>query len=125
MISNIFLILPVGFAAFYHAWLYLFFATGLLIFSPLYHWYKIYRPQSRLYFWFAYADYLLAIGAFMYMYYYAFRYDNGYSTLMVVLLSLLVLFFWYGRRRNYDAWHPWFHVLAPIVSSLILIAAHG
>lgn len=126
VLSNAFLILPVVFAGIYHAWLYLFLATGLLLFSPLYHWYSEYRPRSPLHVWYRRADVIFARCAFIYMYYYTLRYVPGvYAVVMVILLSLLVVFFWYAQGSRYERWHPWFHILAPIVSSAILFVAHG
>ncbi|MBP6974561.1 MAG: hypothetical protein KBB54_01310 [Candidatus Pacebacteria bacterium] len=126
MASNIFLILPVIFAALYHQWLYCFFASGIFIFSPLFHWYRITNPTSPLFRVFKTADWLFAVGAFIYMYYYVFNYIyEKYQILLSVLLTLVVIFFWYGwRRADYSKMHPWFHIIAPIVSSVILIAAH-
>lgn len=125
LLSNVFLVLPVIFAAMYQSWLYLFLAAGLFIFSPLYHWYDMYRPKSVLSRWFRNIDVLFARCAFVYMYYYALRYSPGlYGIVMCILLSLTVLFFWYAQGHRYQKWHPWFHVLAPIVSSAILIFAH-
>lgn len=125
MYSNIFLILPVIFAAIYHEWLYLFLASGLSIFSPLYHWYQICKPTSYLHWLYGLCDVIFAISAFIYMYFYAYMYTDGpYKTILLSLLTAAVLFFWFGRRRDYKRWHPWFHVFAPIISSLILILAH-
>jgi hypothetical protein len=126
MFSNIFLILPVLFAAIYHQWLYFFFASGLFIFSPLFHWYQITNRSSTLFQVFKTFDWLFAISAFIYMYYYIYRYTGGISQLSLYFsLSLIVIFFWYGwRRGDYHKWHPWFHIIAPIVSSAILIVAN-
>lgn len=126
MISNIFLILPVIFAGIYHQWLYCFFATGLCIFSPLYHWYKITRPKTMYFRVYKACDWIFALGAFMYMYYYIYeRIQGEYQLILLALLSLVVVFFWYGwKRADYAKMHPWFHIIAPIVSSLILIVAN-
>lgn len=126
LLSNIFLILPVLFAAMYEAWLYLFLATGLLVFSPLYHWYATYRPKAFVGTWLKAIDVTFARCAFIYMYYYALRYSPGfYGVVSVALLTLVLLFFWYAQGSRYQTWHPWFHVLAPVVSSIILIFAHA
>ena len=126
MLSNIFLILPVFFAALYHEWLYCFFASGLFIFSPLFHWYKITNPSSVQYRVFRKVDWAFAIAAFLYMYYYVYQYiDGANAVVLYMLLSITIVFFWYGwRRGDYEKWHPWFHIVAPLVSSAILIAAH-
>jgi len=124
--SNIFLILPVIFAGVYHQWLYCFFATGLFIFSPLFHWYRTNSVNSILYSLFKTLDWIFAVCAFIYMYYYIYEYTQGSIKLMLfILLSLVVLFFWYGwKRADYEKYHPWFHIVAPLVSSLILILAN-
>ncbi len=126
MLSNIFLIMPVLFAGAYHQWLYFFFASGLCIFSPLYHWYKTKNPQSPSFILYKTCDWAFALGAFVYMYYYIYRNVFGQSkTILYILLSLVVAFFWYGwKRADYEKLHPWFHVIAPIVSSAILVVAH-
>ncbi len=126
MFSNLFLILPVISAAQYHEWLYCFFASGLFIFSPLFHWYRISDTSSIYFRVFKKADWIFAIGAFLYMYYYIYAFISGRQQLaLFILLTLVVWFFWYGwRRGEYDTWHPWFHIVAPIVSSVILIVAN-
>lgn len=125
MLSNVFLVLPVIYAGIYHEWLYFFFALGLLIFSPLYHWYKIKKTKSLAFFIFAKCDVVFAIGAFLYMYYFVYKHSpEHYILTLYGLLSLVVLFFWYGRRANYEKLHPWFHIVAPIVSSIILVLTH-
>lgn len=126
MTSNIFLALPVIFAGIYQEWIYCFLASGLLLFSPLYHWYKINKPISVLFKLFKKLDWLFAISAFVYMYYYTYQNIEGYlQMIFYVLLSLVLVFFWYGYKKNdYEKWHPWFHIIAPIVSSAILIVAY-
>lgn len=126
MFSNIFLSLPVIVSFLYKQWLYFFLASGLLFFSPLYHWYKINRSISLSFKIFRKLDWSFAVCAFVYMYYYAYENTKGYSWIIFyLLLSLVVVFFWYGyKKSDYEKWHPWFHVVAPIVSSAILIIAH-
>lgn len=126
MISNVFLILPVVYATIYHEWLYLFFASGIFVFSPLYHWYKMTRSHSIQFRVYKAADWMFALGAFMYMYYYIYVHLMGQSQLtLFALLSLTVVFFWYGwQRADYEKYHPWFHIIAPIVSSVILVVVN-
>lgn len=126
MFSNIFLILPVIFAGVYHEWLYCFLATGLLIFSPLYHWDKITEPFSFSFRLFKRLDWVFAVSAFIYMYYYVYLHIlPKYEFVFYGLLSLVLLFFWYGYKKgDYGKIHPWFHIVAPIISSAILIVAH-
>ncbi len=124
MLSNIFLILPVFFAGVYHAWLY-FFALGLVIFSPLYHWYRIHKPHTSLFLLFEICDIAFAIGAFVYMHYYIYAHGSQeYAVSLFALLTAVVLFFLYGHRRRYKKVHPWFHIVAPVVSSRILVMTH-
>ncbi len=123
--SNIFLVLPVMYASLYHERIYLFLASGVFIFSSLYHWYKIEKSQSKLLFVFEWSDWYFVLAAFLYMYYYIYKYDaNEYKIILFALLSFAVLFFWYGRRIDYKRLHPWFHVIGPLISSVILILAH-
>jgi CDP-diglyceride synthetase len=126
MFSNLFLVLPVIFAGIYHQWIYCFLASGLLIFSPLYHWYRINNPNSLYFNLFRKCDWLFAVGAFLYMYYYVYQYVSvDYKVIFFALLSLVVLFFWYGyKKSDYEKMHPWFHIVAPIISSAILIVAY-
>lgn len=122
MFSNIFLIAPVLFAAAYHEWFYLFFATGLLIFSPFYHWYKITKPHTHWYRIFRDLDIAFAVGGFMYMYYFVNMYSpDEYTLLLFSLLSVIIVFWWYAHAGDYKKFHPWFHIAGPAVSSLILL----
>jgi len=125
MFSNLFLVLPVIFSFIYNERLYLFFATGIFIFSVLYHWFKIVNVSSVYFRIFEWLDVLFGIGSFSYMYYYVYKYSHEQDKLVLyVLLSLAILFFLWGRRKNYKLLHPWFHVVAPAVSSTILVLAH-
>ena len=124
--SNIFLALPVIFASIYHQWLYCFLASGLLVFSPLYHWFKIIKPNSLYFNLFKKLDWIFAVGAFAYMYYYTYQNIEWYKQIIFyVLLSMILIFFWYGyKKSDYEKMHPWFHIIAPIISSAILVVAH-
>lgn len=126
MSSNIFLALPVIFAFIYQEWLYCFLASGLLIFSTLYHWDKITKSVSFSFNLFKRLDWMFAVCAFIYMYYYVHLYIvSQYGITFYFLLSLVLLFFWYGYKKgDYKKTHPWFHIIAPIISSAILIVAH-
>lgn len=126
ILSNIFLSLPVIYAGIYHQWLYCFLASGLLIFSPLYHWHKTDRPGSFYFKLFKKLDWMFAISAFVYMYYYTYENIGGYKQfIFYTSLSLVLVFFWYGYKKNdYEKWHPWFHIIAPIISSAILMVAN-
>lgn len=125
MVSNIFLVLPAIVAGMYHQWLYCFFASGIFFFSPLFHRYRIIKPESRLFRLFKTFDWLFAVGAFLYMYYYIYAFTDSYQTTLFVLLTLVVIFFWYGwKRASYEKFHPWFHIVAPLVSTLILVIAN-
>ncbi len=126
MFSNLFLGLPVLFAALYHEWLYCFFASGIFVFSPLFHWWRVSKRSSFSFRVFKILDWLFAIGAFVYMYFYIHQYAEGLSVpILYCVLTLVVVFFWYGwKRADYEKFHPWFHIIAPLVSSLILVVAN-
>ncbi len=125
MVSNIFLILPAIVAGMYHQWLYCFFASGIFIFSPLFHWYRITNPGSKLFTIFKTLDWFFAVGAFLYMYYYIYTHTPIQQATLFILLTLVVIFFWYGwKRASYEKFHPWFHIIAPLVSTAILIIAN-
>lgn len=125
MYSNIFLVLPVIFSYIYGEWIYCFLASGLLTFSPLYHWFKINRTDSIFFNIFKKLDWAFAIIAFIYMYYFVYKYIPSTKILFYLSLLLILMFFWHGYKNgNYEKTHPWFHVIAPIISSGILIAAN-
>lgn len=126
IISNIFLALPVIYAGIYKEYIYLFFASGIFIFSPLFHWYRINKIGSFYYRLFRICDWVFAIGAFIYMYYYVFKYTIGSQKyILFILLSTVIMFFWYGfKLADYKKLHPWFHIIAPLISILILFVAH-
>jgi CDP-diglyceride synthetase len=126
MFSNIFLAFPVIFAGIYQEWLYYFLASGLLVFSPLYHWFRINKSTSFSFKLSKKLDWSFAVSAFIYMYYYAYQNTKEDSWIIFyVLLSLVLVFFWYGyKKSDYEKWHPWFHIIAPIISSAILIVAN-
>lgn len=125
MVSNIFLALPAIVAGMYHQWLYCFFASGIFIFSPLFHWYRITNPRSTFLKLFKMLDWFFAVGAFLYMYYYIYAYTTTYQTTLFIFLTLVVIFFWYGwKRASYEKFHPWFHIVAPLVSTAILVVAN-
>lgn len=122
MWSNIFLILPVIFSFIYKENIYFFLALGLFILSPLYHLWSIKKFKNIKII--KYLDWIFAISAFFYMYLYTYLYVvNIYKKyILYILLFFVVVFFWYGWKKGYyEKLHPWFHVVAPIVSSLILI----
>ena len=124
MLSNIFLSLPVIFAVIYHQWIYCFLASGLLIFSPLYHWFKINKNDSLYFNIFKKLDWLFALSAFIYMYYYVHQYILTNNLPLYILLTFILIYFWYGYKKgDYEKTHPWFHVIAPIISSAILVMA--
>lgn len=124
MFSNVFLFLPVIFSAYKGEWIYFFFALGLAIFSPIYHYLTEYKAQkTKLQNIFKSLDWIFAIGAYAYMYYFIFERVEQYQAILFILLSSTILFFYYGYKfGNYKKWHPWFHVAAPIVSSLIVLS---
>ena len=125
MLSNIFLILPALTAALYQQWLYCFFATGIFIFSPIFHWYRLIDRKSKQFTIFKILDWSFAVSAFLYMYYYIYIYATNYKITLFTLLTLVVLFFWYGwKRASYEKLHPLFHIIAPIVSTAILLVVN-
>lgn len=123
--SNVFLILPVVYSIVYHEWLYLFLSGSLLVFSPLYHWYKIYKPKSSTFFMLQKLDVGFGVSSFLYMYYFIYKYSHKqYGVMLYFLLTFAVLFFLYAQGKRYNKLHPWFHLIAPAVSSGILILSH-
>lgn len=125
MYSNIFIVLPVAFAAAYQQWIYLFLAAGICIFSPLYHWHKLHKKRSRAYRIYRDLDIFFTTCGIVYMYYFSYQYAPAeYQPLLFALLSMLVVFFWYGRTRDYKHYHPWFHIMGAVVSCTVLVLAH-
>ncbi len=123
--SNTFLLFPVFFSLIYKEYLYLFFSIGIAVFSTLYHLYSRKRHHG-LFKLFRMFDWLFAIGSFTYMYLYSYLYMSSVVKIMfIILLTLVILFFFYGwKRGDYEKLHPWFHIIAGIVSAGILIAVN-
>jgi hypothetical protein len=126
MLSNMFLLLPVLLAVWYGEWLYALIAFGLVVFSPLFHWYRITNQKSFAYWACRRIDWIFAVIAFFFMYYYvALNIRGATAFVLYAALSSIIIFFWYGwKKGDYDKLHPWFHTIAPIVSIVILIAAN-
>ncbi len=125
MISNIFLFIPVIASALVHEWVYFVFALGISIFSPIYHYLTENNSKNiNLRNIAKSLDWFFAVGAHMYMYYFIFtKVDPSLQSILATLLSLSIIFFWYGFKfGNYKKFHPWFHVIAPIISGLIVLS---
>lgn len=122
LFSNVFLFLPVIISVWKGEWVYFTFALGLAIFSPIYHYLTEYKAQiTKLQKIFKNLDWIFAIGAYIYMYYFIFERVELYQAILFILLTSTILFFYYGYKfGNYKKWHPWFHVIAPIISSMIV-----
>lgn len=125
LLSNVTFASPVIFATNYHEWLYLFFASGVFIFSPLYHWYQIKYKSTFFYRVFERCDLFFAIGSFAYMYIYTYIYTpREYKLILFIFLTLAILLYWFGLKRNYEKLHPWFHIAVATVSTAILVLTH-
>lgn len=126
LFSNIALVAPVYLAARYHEWIYFAIISGLLVFSLLFHWFRIVAIHSVPYGILRKLDWLFALSAFGYMFY--FIYEHLYGTrasIFYLLLIFVLLLFWYGwKEGDYNTWHPWFHIFAAMISSLVLALAH-
>ncbi len=123
MVSNCFLAIPIVFSFIYGEWLYLFFAVGALIFSYLYHWFKIRDRETILFPLFRFFDWSFAAAAFFYMFYFSYHFLSG-SLQLFIYLSLIgvIFFFLYGwQYSDYKKLHPYFHIVAGFISGLILI----
>ncbi|MDQ5922759.1 MAG: hypothetical protein QG644_467 [Patescibacteria group bacterium] len=122
LFSNIFLFIPVIIAGMKGEWLYFFFALGISIFSPTYHYLKTYKQNSRFFKFTKDTDWIFAVSAYIYMLYFViYRVEDNFKFLLGTALILTVLFFWYGFKfHKYQSLHPWFHIVAPIVSGLIV-----
>lgn len=123
--SNIFLAIPVVIAFLKKEWIYFGLALGLLIFSPLYHFFDIYNENSYFLQLFRILDWSTAIGAYIYMYYFVlFRIPKNLKIHFFIFLTLTIIFFIYGYKfEDYEIWHPYFHIIAPIVSGAIVYYA--
>ncbi len=126
MFSNVFLVIPMVYAGLYGEQFFFYFALGILLCSPLFHWYKIMAPESRPFWVFRIADWIFAVGCFGYMYWYVSDSIGGVpGTVLHVCLAAVIIFFWYGwRYGNYAKLHPWFHAAAGLLSFVILAIAH-
>jgi hypothetical protein len=123
--SNIFLFIPVIASAIVHEWLYFFFALGISIFSPIFHYLRENNSKrTKLLHAIRDFDWFFAVGAYIYMYYFIFtKVNNQFQVPLTIALSLTGIFFWYGFKfGNYKKFHPWFHIVAPVVSGLIVVS---
>ena len=122
MISNLFLFIPVIISAWKGEWIYFLIALGASIFSPLYHYLKIYRVESNFFKPIKEMDWVFATLSYTYMFYFIFKkVPSEFQIALTVLLSITILFFWYGfKKGNYMKFHPWFHIFASLVSGLIV-----
>lgn len=123
--SNISFLLPLFASFFMKEWIYFAFAVGLCISSPLYHYLKEHHgSKPHLFVAARKLDWIIACGAYFMMYYYIFtRVDSILRIPLFITLSLTLIFFWYGYKiGNYEKLHPWFHIVAPIVSALIVLS---
>lgn len=123
VISNIFLLLPAMYAFFYQEWTYFFFAAGLFIFSPCFHWFRIADQRSVYYGIFRKLDWLFAAGGFFYMFFYINEHLSGvHAELLYLFAFSLLAFFWYGwLQGDYRKLHPWFHVMGGVLSTIVLV----
>ena len=125
MLSNIFLFLPVVASAYVHEWIYFIFASGISIFSTVYHYLKEnHSKNKKLVSIVKKLDWVFAVGSYIYMYYFIFA-EVTYSLhlILAILLSMTAIFFWYGWKvGNYHKIHPWFHVFEGTISALIVLS---
>ncbi len=123
--SNIFLLFPLVGSFFMKEWIYFAFVIGLCISSPLYHYLREYHSSKDYLFQTARKlDWIIAGSAYFMMFYYIFTKVNPtYQIPLFIALALTLVLFWYGYKiGNYQKSHPWFHIIAPIVSGLIVIS---
>lgn len=123
--SNIFLFMPAVAAFYMHEWIYFTIALIVSVFSVAYHYLK--ESNSKYLFLLTLAkdfDWLFAIVAYYYIYTFIFTEVNTeFRIPLAIALSLTMVFFWYGFRfGNYKKAHPWFHVVAGLVSVLIVLS---
>ncbi len=120
--SNIFLLVPTIIAWTKGEWIYLAFCLGLCVASPAYHYFKIYKRSSKMFPFFRALDWVVGIGSYGGMYYYIFyKVPATYQMSLATILTFTIVFFIYGWRfGNYKKLHPWFHLIACLVSGLII-----
>ena len=78
--------------------------------------------------WWRCADWMSAVLCYVYMYYFAYRY-NPYLVTMMILLSCSLLYFIYGGMhgghktgsKHYELHHTIFHICAAAVSMLVVL----
>jgi CDP-diglyceride synthetase len=121
--SNIFFLIPVIAALLLNEWIY--FAIGLsaCIFSPIYHYLREnHSKHTTLLSVVRKIDWLCAITSYAYMYYFVVtRVSPQYQGSLITALTLTIMFFWYGFKfGNYQRAHPWFHVILPFISLLVV-----
>ncbi len=120
--SNIFLLIPVVIAFWKGEWIYFSLALSLVFFSPLYHYLRIYRSESRFHQLVRELDWLVALLSYLYMFYIvSAKVPEHVESMLYILLIFTILFFIYGYKlADYRKYHPWFHIVAPIVSGIII-----
>ncbi len=123
MASNIFFVVPICIALVQGQWVFLAIASSIMICSPLFHWYNIVAPGSWKYWLFRVLDWVCAGSAVIYLYLHiGAQFTEQTQIIFQLLLSLALLFFWYGwRYGNYRTLHPWFHLIVAALSSAILL----
>lgn len=124
-ISNIFFIVPVVASFYMKEWMYFAIAVSAGIISFLYHYIDEYHHSNlSLYSSMRVLDWLIAFCGYMYMIYFIIE-KVKISMQMPLFIALVAtnLFFWYGFiYKGYKRLHPWFHVITPIVSAVVVLS---
>ncbi len=120
--SNIFLLVPTLISVWKGEWVYFAFCAGLCVASPVYHYLSLYNRKSKIFPFFRAFDWVVGIGSYGGMYYYIFyKVPVVYQISLATMLTLTIVFFIYGFKfGDYDKSHPWFHIIAFLVSGLII-----
>lgn len=120
--SNVFFLFPVVASIFKKEWIYCAISTAAIIASFTYHNLRISGSHLPEYAWARTADWLVALCAYGYMYYFTFRKARPKRRMyLTVFLTATLVFFFYGfLLGDYDTLHPLFHIAIGIVSGIIV-----
>lgn len=120
--TNIFLWIPLFIALWKGEWIYFTIALCLSISSPIYHYLREHNSKSKVYTTAREMDWSFAILSYGYMFYFIFaKVAVEMRLLLSAMLFLTIVFFFYGWKfGDYKKLHPWFHVVASLVSSVIV-----
>lgn len=122
--SNLSFLFPIIAAFIKKEWIYCAISTAAIIASFSYHNLQIDGNHLPVYVWARTADWVVALCAYGYMYYFIVKKARPKRRiyLTVFLIATLIFFFYGFLLGDYNALHPWFHIAIGVVSGLIVLS---